>query len=151
MASYIESSLTSDESIVYQGKVSVWSLVPYIVLGLIFLVFYGVGLLFWIAAAIRYYTTELAITNKRVIAKFGFISRSTIEINIQKIESIQVDQGIFGRIFNFGSIIVAGAGNPQAPVPGISRPLDFRRTFLETQERLTEHPSRSVTTQPVSA
>jgi uncharacterized membrane protein YdbT with pleckstrin-like domain len=49
-----------------------------------------------------------------VIAKFGFISRSTVELNIHKIESIQVDQGIFGRLFNFSSIIVAGAGNPQA-------------------------------------
>ena len=103
-------------------------------LGLIFLAFYGLGLLFWAAAAIRYFTTELAITNKRVIAKFGLISRSTIEINLQKIESIQVDQGILGRIFNFGSIVVSGAGNPQAPIPGISSPLEFRRSFIDTQE-----------------
>ena len=119
---------------VYQGKVSIWSLVPLLLLGLIFLAFYGLGLLFWAAAAIRYLTTELAITNKRVIAKFGLISRSTIEINLQKIESIQVNQGILGRIFNFGSIVVSGAGNPQAPIPGISSPLQFRRAFIDTQE-----------------
>lgn len=138
MTSYVESALTSGESIVYQGKVSIWSLVPLMVLGLILLPLWGVGILFWIAAAVRYYTTELSITNKRVIAKFGLISRSTIEINIHKIESIQVNQGIFGRIFNFGSIIVAGAGNPQAPVPGISSPLEFRRAFIDTQERYSE-------------
>jgi uncharacterized membrane protein YdbT with pleckstrin-like domain len=103
-------------------------------LGLLFIGFYGLGLLFWIAAAIRYYTTELAITNKRVIAKFGLISRSTVEINLQKIESIQVNQGILGRILNYGSIVVSGAGNPQAPVPGISSPLQFRRAFIDTQE-----------------
>ena len=134
MASYVESALTKGEQVVYQGKVSIWSLVPLLLLGLIFLAVYGLGLLFWVAAAIRYFTTELAITNKRVIAKFGLISRSTIEINLQKIESIQVNQGILGRIFNFGSIVVSGAGNPQAPIPGISSPLQFRRAFIDTQE-----------------
>ncbi|MCK2127565.1 PH domain-containing protein, partial [Thauera aromatica] len=74
---------------VYQGKVSIWSLVPLLLIGLIFLAFYGLGLLFWIAAAIKHFTTELAITNKRVIAKFGLISRSTIEINLQKIGTSQ--------------------------------------------------------------
>ncbi|OOF09324.1 PH domain-containing protein [Salinivibrio sp. PR919] len=134
MASYVESALTKGEQVVYQGKISIWSLVPLLLLGFIFLAFYGLGLLFWIAAAIRYFTTELAITNKRIIAKFGLISRSTIEINLQKIESIRVNQGILGRIFNFGSIVVSGAGNPQAPIPGISSPLLFRRAFIDTQE-----------------
>jgi uncharacterized membrane protein YdbT with pleckstrin-like domain len=134
MASYVESALTKGEQVVYQGKVSILSLAPLLLLGLIFIAFYGLGLLFWAAAAIRYLTTELAITNKRVIAKFGLISRSTIEINLQKIESIQVNQGILGRIFNFGSIVVSGAGNPQAPIPGISSPLQFRRAFVDTQE-----------------
>ena len=134
MASYVEGVLTKGEQVVYQGKVSIWSLAPLLLLGLIFLAFNGLGLLFLAAAAIRYFTTELAITNKRVIAKFGLISRSTIEINLQKIESIQVNQGILGRIFNFGSIVVSGAGNPQAPIPGISSPLQFRRAFVDTQE-----------------
>lgn len=134
MSNYVEGSLTKGEQVVHQGKVSLWSLAPLILLGFIFLALYGLGLLFWIAAAIRYLTTELAITNKRVIAKFGLISRSTIEINLQKIESIQVNQGILGRIFNFGSIVVSGAGNPQAPIPGISSPLEFRRAFVDTQE-----------------
>lgn len=134
MASYVENALTKGEQVVYQGKVSIWSLMPLLLLGFIFLALYGLGLLFLAAAAIRYFTTELAITNKRVIAKFGLISRSTIEINLQKIESIQVNQGILGRIFNFGSIVVSGAGNPQAPIPGISNPLQFRRAFIDTQE-----------------
>ncbi len=134
MASYVESALTKGEQVVYKGKVSIWSLAPTLLLGLILLPLYGIGLLFWAVAAIKYLTTELAITNKRVIAKFGLISRSTIEINLQRIESIQVNQGILGRIFNFGSIIVSGAGNPQAPIPGISNPLQFRREFVDTQE-----------------
>jgi uncharacterized membrane protein YdbT with pleckstrin-like domain len=134
MASYIESALTKGEQVVYQGKVSVWSMGALLLIGLILLPLYGLGLIFWAIAAIRYLTTELAITNKRVIAKFGLISRATIEINLQKIESIQVRQGILGRICNYGSIVVAGAGSPQAPVPGISDPMKFRRAFIDTQE-----------------
>lgn len=140
MGSYVESALTKGEKVIYEGKISLWSLLPLMLLGLLTLGLFGLGLIFWIAAAIRYLSTELAITNKRVIAKFGFISRTTIEINIQKIESIQVNQGILGRIFNFGSIVVSGAGNPQAPVPGISSPLNFRREFLNAQE---QEPSTS--------
>jgi uncharacterized membrane protein YdbT with pleckstrin-like domain len=89
----------------------------------------------------RYFTTELAITNKRVIAKFGLIRRNTIEMNISKVESIQVDQGILGRMFNFGSILVAGAGDPKAPIPGISEPLKFRKMFFEVQEESTNPQS----------
>ena len=148
MASYVDSALTKGEKVAYQGKISIWSLLPLMLLGLLFLAFYGFGLLFWAAAAIRYLTTELAITNKRVIAKFGLISRSTIEINLQKIESIQVKQGILGRIFNFGSIVVSGAGNPQAPIPGISSPMNFRRAFIDAQE---DNATPAATTQQVLA
>lgn len=134
MAGYVDSVLTKGEEVIYLGKISIWSLLPLLLVGLVCLAFYGLGLFFWIAAAIRYMTTELAVTNKRVIAKTGLISRSTIEINLQKIESIQVNQGILGRIFDFGSIVVSGAGNPQAPILGISDPLRFRRAFVDAQE-----------------
>jgi uncharacterized membrane protein YdbT with pleckstrin-like domain len=134
MGSYIESNLIRDEQVQYEGKISIWSLLPKMLLGLILLPFFGIGLILWISAVITYYTTELAITNKRVIAKFGFIRRNTVEMNISYVESIQVDQGILGRIFNFGSVIVAGAGDPKAPIPGISNPLEFRKMFFEVQE-----------------
>jgi uncharacterized membrane protein YdbT with pleckstrin-like domain len=136
MSSYVHNNLLTGETVIYEGKVSVWSLLPLIVLGALTIAFMGLGLIFWIAAAIKYISTELAITNKRVIAKFGFISRKTIEINLAKIESIQVDQGIIGRIFNFGSLVVSGAGNPQAPIPGISEPMQFRRMFSETLDKI---------------
>lgn len=134
MGSYVESNLIKNEKVQYEGKTSVWSLLPRIFLGLILLPFFGIGLLFWASAAITYYTTELAITNKRVIAKFGLIRRNTVEMNVSKVESIQVDQGILGRIFNFGSVLVSGAGDPKAPIPGISNPLQFRKLFFEVQE-----------------
>ena len=135
MGSYIQGTLLGDEKVIYQGKVSVWSLTPHIILGLLTIWLWGLGLLFWLAAFLRYVTTELAFTNKRVVAKFGFISRRTIELKLKKVESLQVNQGILGRIFNFGTIVISGAGNPQAPIPGISNPMTFRRSFMEYQDR----------------
>ena len=135
MASYVESNLINGEEIKYLAKVSKWSLLPKILLGIVLLPFWGIGLIFLASAAITYYTTELAITNKRVIAKFGLIRRDTIEINLPKIESIRVEQGFLGRIFGFGSVLVAGGGNPQAPIPGISAPIRFRNRFFEVQEQ----------------
>ncbi len=134
MASYIEGALIKDEVIQYEGRISLWSLTHLIVLGILLLPLYGIGLILLAMAFIRYKTTELAFTNKRVIAKFGFISRQTVELYIPKVESIQVHQGILGRIFNYGSLIISGAGNPQAPIPGISDPMAFRRGFMEMQE-----------------
>lgn len=135
MASYVQSTLINDEKVIYEAKISIWSLLPLFLVGLIFLFAWGLGLVFWLIAFIRYKTTELAFTNKRVIAKAGFISRHTVELNIAKVESLQVSQGVIGRIFNFGTLIISGAGNPQAPIPGISDPMVFRRSFMEYQDK----------------
>lgn len=133
MAKYVQNVLTSNERLVYEAEISMWAQSKLIVIGIITIPFI-VGFVLLLAAYIHSISTELAITNKRVIAKFGFIRRNTIEINLNKIESIQVHQGLLGRIFDFGSLVVAGAGAPQAPIPGICRPLEFRRKFMEAQE-----------------
>lgn len=138
MASYIDGALIKDEKVVYIGNISLWSLTLPILLGFLLVWVFGLGLVFWLVAYIRYKSTELAVTNKRVIAKFGFVSRSTVELNIAKVESIQVHQGILGRIFNYGSLVISGGGNPQAPVPGISDPMGFRRAFMETQDQASQ-------------
>ena len=135
MASYIESTLIKDERILYAGHISAWTLTWLILPGIVLLPAFGAGLILLGAAWIKYKSTELAITNKRVIAKFGFISRRTVEININKIESLQVDQGVLGRIFNFGTLLISGTGEAQAPIPGISKPLEFRKAFMEAQDQ----------------
>ena len=135
MTSYVEGALTKDETIVHVGHISLWSLFHLIAGGILLLPLFGLGLIFLIRAFIRYKTTELAITTRRVIVKFGFIRRSTIEMNLNKVESVQVDQEILGRMFNFGTLIISGGGNPQAPIPGISNPMGFRKAFIEAQDR----------------
>ena len=135
MTSYVEAALVKDEKIVHVGHISLWSMWHLIAVGLVLLPAFGLGLIVWIVAWVRYKSTELAITTKRVIVKVGFIRRSTVEININKVESIQVDHAILGRLFNFGTLVIAGAGTPQAPVAGISAPMEFRKAFIEAQER----------------
>jgi uncharacterized membrane protein YdbT with pleckstrin-like domain len=135
MTSYVEGALVKDERIVHLGHISLWSLWHLFALGLLLLPVFGLGLIFWVLAYVRYKTTELAITTKRVIVKHGFIRRRTVEININKVESIQVDQEILGRMFNFGTLVIAGAGDPQAPIAGISSPMAFRKAFIEAQDQ----------------
>jgi len=134
MTSYVEGALIQDEKIVHIGHISKWSLWHLIALGILLLPVV-IGLFFLLQAYIRYKTTELAITTKRVIVKVGFIRRSTVEININKVESVQVDQSLLGRLFDFGTLVISGAGTAQAPLHGIADPLAFRKAFIEAQER----------------
>ncbi len=134
MTSYVEGALVKDEKIVHLGHLSLWSMWHLIALGIV-LTPVVIGLVFLAMAYVRYSSTELAITNKRVIVKHGFIRRRTVEININKVESIQVDQAILGRLFNFGTLVIAGAGDPQAPIAGISAPMEFRKAFIEAQDQ----------------
>ena len=134
MSSYVEDALVKDERIVQLGHISLWSLWGTLALGVVLLPVFGLGLVFLGMAYVKYKTTELAITTRRVIAKFGFISRTTVELNINKVESIQVEQTVMGRMLNYGTLVIAGGGNPQAPIPGISDPIAFRRAFIEAQD-----------------
>jgi uncharacterized membrane protein YdbT with pleckstrin-like domain len=84
------------------------------------------GLLSFIGAAIRRSTTELAVTDQRVILKRGVIARHTIEMNRSKVESVDVDQSVLGRIFGYGTVLVRGTGGSLEPMQSISDPLRFR-------------------------
>lgn len=142
MASYVDSVLIEGESVMHRGRVSLWPHAWKIVLGILLLPALGLGLVLLAWVWIIYSTTEIAITNKRIIAKFGFISRSTIEINLPKVESVQVDQSVMGRMLDYGTIIVAGAGTPNLSVPGAAAPLEFRKHFMEATDRLQARPAR---------
>ena len=134
--SYIDESLIAGETVLHRGRLSWWTLFPRVLLGILLLVVV-VGLYFLVDAWIRSRTTEIAITNKRVIAKFGFIKRNTVEINLDKVEALKVEQGFWGRILDYGTLLISGAGSSVAPIPGIANPLEFRRKFMEATDRPT--------------
>jgi uncharacterized membrane protein YdbT with pleckstrin-like domain len=85
-------------------------------------------------------STEIAITNKRIIAKFGFISRRTVEINLDKVEALRVEQSVWGRFFNYGTVLISGTGSTVDPIANIADPLVFRRKFMEATDRPITHP-----------
>ena len=132
--SYIDDSLIPGETVLHRARVSWWSQLGHVVLGIVLLVVV-VGIFFLVAAWIRVRSTELAITNKRVIAKFGFIKRDTVEINLSKVEAVRVEQGFWGRMLNFGTILITGTGGSIEPIPNIADPLVFRRKFMEATDR----------------
>jgi membrane protein YdbS with pleckstrin-like domain len=132
--SYIDESLIPGETLIHRARMSWWSQFPLVFLGVVTLIV-GVGLVFLIIAWVRVRSTELAITSRRVIAKFGFIKRHTVEINLDKVEALKVEQGFWGRILNYGTIFISGAGTSVAPIPNIADPLVFRRKFMEATSR----------------
>ncbi|HUQ27458.1 MAG TPA: PH domain-containing protein [Usitatibacter sp.] len=137
--SYIDESLIEGETLIHRARVSWWSQFWLVFLGILTLVVV-LGLVFLAWAWVRVRSTELAITNRRVIAKFGFVKRHTVEINLDKVEALRVEQGVWGRILNFGTIFISGAGTSVAPIPNIADPLVFRRKFMEATNRPLSMP-----------
>jgi len=84
------------------------------------------GLTAAVPALIRRVSTELAVTDRRVIYKSGIFARHTLEMNRSKVESVDVDQSLLGRLLGFGTIIVRGTGGSLEPIRMISDPLTFR-------------------------
>jgi len=99
------------------------------------------ALLAALAAAIRRVSTELAVTDQRVIFKRGIFARHTIEMNRTKVESVDVDQSILGRILGYGTLLVRGTGGSLEPMESISDPLVFR-TYI-TAESVRHAPQQS--------
>jgi len=84
------------------------------------------GLLMTAGAWLRRWTTEIAVTSKRIIYKRGFVRRRTIEMNIDKVESVDVTQSVLGRLLDFGTITVRGVGTGIEPLANIESPIEFR-------------------------
>lgn len=81
-------------------------------------------------AWITQWTTEIAVTDKRVIHKVGLIQRKTMEMNMSRIESVNVDQSIMGRILDYGNIKVRGTGSGLSPFHLIAKPLELRNSVV---------------------
>ena len=141
---FIEKNLAPNEDILYQSKLhwmiyfgaAFWfvfgaviyfifapmtSVAQYAFLAFALLSAYKFG-----AAFVQQISTELAVTDQRFIAKFGFVAREVIEIPLLKIESVVVDQSVLGRIVDSGSVAIHGTGSSMAPVHNIDSPVLFR-------------------------
>ncbi|HWW48355.1 MAG TPA: PH domain-containing protein [Xanthobacteraceae bacterium] len=80
-------------------------------------------------AAFHRWTTETDVTNLRVVHKEGFISRRTFEMSLDKVESVDVNQSILGRLLDYGNVTVMGVGEGRETMKTIARPLSFRNSI----------------------
>lgn len=151
MSSYVDSVLAEGERIVYRAHVSRWKFFLTYLLGVLFVVagaaayvrrsdigtdsmapaatLVAVGLVLFLTAVIRRWTTELVLTNRRIITKQGLVARNTVEMNLSKVESLHVNQSLMGRLFDYGDVTVVGTGSSLEPLRGISSPLELRRNL----------------------
>lgn len=143
--SYIDKNLMNSENVVYRANlhwvIFFWPIVWFIVALIFFscggdvalagILFILIAILTGIPPFINLKTSEFGITNKRVIVKVGFIRRNSLEVLLNKVEGIQVEQGILARILGFGSITVSGTGGTKDPFHKINAPLEFRRKAQE--------------------
>ena len=92
----------------------------------------GLALLF--GAFVRHSATELAITNRRLVAKYGFVSRSTFEIMINRVTGVNLDQSVMGRLLGYGTVLVHGAGGDISPFDVVADPELFQRALMDVLE-----------------
>jgi hypothetical protein len=163
--SYVESNLVPGEVVIYQTRLHWIVMLGHVVLGCllglsgVFVLCYalsrtgiesgtlhimeggGVGLLVCGLVAIllgmvRRNATQMAVTSRRVVIKMGLASRKTIEMLLNKVESIEVSETAFGRILGYGTIVVIGTGGTPEPFHKVTYPLEFRSQVQQQIEKL---------------
>lgn len=90
----------------------------------------GLAALYWTATAwFHRWTTATDVTNMRIVHKTGFIKRRTFEMSLDKVESVDVNQSILGRIMNYGNVTILGVGEGRETISTIASPLAFRNAI----------------------
>jgi len=88
-----------------------------------------IGVFAFLRAWIIRKTTEVVVTSRRIIFKRGVLARHTEEMNIAKVETVDVDQGVWGRILGYGTVVVRGTGGGWEPLRRLAAPLTIRNAI----------------------
>lgn len=152
---YVNSNLMKNERIIYEAQLHWWIFMRPVIFLIIGITFYisgdkatrTVGLIILLLSLmgilfqfIMKKTSEFVVTSKRVVLKKGIISRNMNEVVLSKAEGMNISQGIFGRIFGFGSIIITSGGATNT-YGTIADPLRFRKEINEQIEENTSSKS----------
>lgn len=125
--SYIEESLSSGEAIAHRFPLH-WMAKLWFVLWIVLAIpSFGITLLLALYEWLRLRNIEMGVTNKRVIYKTGIISRQSEEMKLTSIETVEIDQGILGRLLGFGTVRITGRGLSDLVFKNIDEPLDVKR------------------------
>jgi acyl-coenzyme A synthetase/AMP-(fatty) acid ligase len=163
---YVESNLVPGETAIYQTRLHWIVMLGHIFFGCLLLglpgvllldyaltqpgvdsrtvhVIEGGGIALVVAAVVvilvgmvRRNATEMAVTNRRVVIKTGVAGRKTIEMLLNKVESIEVTETATGRMLGYGSIVVIGTGGTPEPFHRVAHPLEFRSQVQQQIEKL---------------
>jgi uncharacterized membrane protein YdbT with pleckstrin-like domain len=143
--SYVEKNLISGEKLIYRTGIHwivlFWPFVFAVLLGGAGVAVYmyrndlgwiggalvAIAAIILIVAEFRRNSTEMAVTNRRVIIKTGIASRRSLEIMLPKVESIGIDESAGGRILGYGTVTIHGTGGTPEPFRLIAHPSEFRR------------------------
>ena len=164
--SYIESNLVPGETVTYQTRLHWIVMLGHIIVGCLLLILPGALLLYYalsqttlesstahimkvgglglliagviviLIGMVRRNATEMAVTNRRVVIKTGLASRKTIEMLLNKVESIEVIETTIGRMLGYGAIVVIGTGGTTEPFHNVAHPLQFRSQVQQQIEKL---------------
>jgi uncharacterized membrane protein YdbT with pleckstrin-like domain len=149
MGRYIDEILQPGEKVLYSTNahwmfylpaIGVWIVVAILLVASGLVMVPTLMLLCWACAAVaaigalyltlkawfHRWTTETDVTNMRVVHKTGFIKRRTFEMALDKVESVDVNQSIMGRLLNYGDVTIMGVGEGKEIIRTIAAPLDFR-------------------------
>ena len=124
---YIEDSLSAGEQIVGFFRLH-WISRGWMVLWIVLAIpTFGITLILAVYEYLRLRSIEQGVTNKRVIYKKGIISRKSEEMKLNSIETVEIDQGITGRLFGFGNVTVTGRGLSNVIFKTIDDPMAVKR------------------------
>ena len=127
--SYIEESLSDGEEVKELFNLHWFSKIPMIIWAILAIPTLGITLILAIWEYLKLRSIEQGITNKRAILKTGIISRKSEEMKISSIETVEIIQGILGRILGFGSIKVTGRGISDLVYKNIDNPMDVKKAI----------------------
>jgi uncharacterized membrane protein YdbT with pleckstrin-like domain len=142
--SYVDSQLMSGEKVVYRARVNRVVYATAVTFLLVAISAWAAGLPWWLGwglfaialivglvAHVKFVTSVFVVTDQRVLIKVGWIQRRSLETLLAKIEGIGVEQGLGGRLFGYGTIIVTGTGGTHERFDMIAAPMQFRRQVQE--------------------
>ncbi len=163
--SYLDKNLVPGETVIYETRLHWIVMIGHLIVGCFlalagaFLLHYAVarpaieprnshlieggGIALLVVAAVvvlmgmaRRNATEMGVTNRRVVVKTGLASRRTVEMLLNKVESIEVSEPPLGRMLGYGTILVIGTGGTPEPFDRIAHPLEFRSQVQQQIEKL---------------
>jgi len=166
--SYIDTNLVPGEKVIYQTRLHWVVMLWHLVLGIFLLILPGVvllvyavrhpefeprelhliqgaagvllllGIIVLAVGLVRRSATEMAVTTRRVVVKTGLAARKSIEMLLNKVESIEVSETGMGRVMGYGTIVVIGTGGTSEPFHKVAHPLEFRNQVQLQIERRGE-------------